>query len=303
MKTFKNSFLLLLLFLLLPGGLAWSQAGAAESLGLLIGTDRLETAMAEQSSGLLVIDFGRTKAEYQRAHIPGAVYLAKSEVLETRDAIPNMLPDLKILVDTLESVGLSNASRVVIYDQNTGRQAARLFWTLEYLGHERVALLDGGFDRWLDRELPVRSGIETVRRGSFLPSPMPERLASMSWIKENYEKPEVALVDARSLGEYTGAIPRARRNGHIPGALRIEWSKDLNRDNTFLRRDELEQLYRSVGAKNREVVAYCQTGQRAAHTYFALRLLGYRKVRLYDASWAEWGNQEDTPITKGRDPG
>jgi thiosulfate/3-mercaptopyruvate sulfurtransferase len=130
----------------------------------------------------------------------------------------------------------------------------------------------------------------------------PQRLATKQWVESNLATPSVFVLDARSRGEYVGEDVRAARGGHVPGAVNLDWVLNLEEGagGTFLGETELREMYDSIGVSNQgETVTLCQTGVRAAHTYFVLRNLGYDNVRMYDGSWAEWGNDASAPIVAG----
>jgi thiosulfate/3-mercaptopyruvate sulfurtransferase len=211
-----------------------------------------------------------------------------------------MLPPADEVVEKLESVGVSNSSTVVVYDSGSGLWATRLFWALEYLGHRDVKVMDQGLPGWVASGGELSSNTEAVQQGSFTRALQPDRLATKDWILENLaDEGEVTFLDTRSPKEHSGEDVRSARGGTIPGAVNINWILNVTDDEqrAFLPAGELAEMYDSADVvKDDTVVTYCQTGVRAAHTYFALRLAGYEKVRLYDGSWAEWGNDENTPI-------
>lgn len=134
---------------------------------------------------------------------------------------------------------------------------------------------------------------------AYRPSPVPERVTSADGILARLKDPAVVILDARSPAEYAGKDVRAKRGGHIPGAVNIEWSQALRPDGTFKPLEELRALYGANGVTpDKTVIAYCQTHHRSAHSYFVLRLLGYPRVVGYDRSWSEWGNREGLPVER-----
>jgi thiosulfate/3-mercaptopyruvate sulfurtransferase len=134
---------------------------------------------------------------------------------------------------------------------------------------------------------------------AYRPLVRPELVASAEWIRDRLGDRSVALVDARTPAEFRGTDVRARRGGHIPGAVNVEWRQHLRADQTFKPVEALRAMYEARGVtRDRTVVTYCQTHHRAAHSYFVLRLLGYPRVVGYDRSWIEWGNREDLPLQR-----
>jgi thiosulfate/3-mercaptopyruvate sulfurtransferase len=186
---------------------------------------------------------------------------------------------------------------VVVYEDETGMRAARAFWFLEYLGHPDVRVLDGGLRAWTRASLPVTTEVVKPVPSTWHGTPDADKLATWRQVLERLDRPETAIIDTRSDDEYYGTVARARRGGAIPGAVHIEWTRNLQEDGTFKTADQLRSMYTSAGiTPDREVVTYCQGGYRAAHAYLALRLLGYPRVRNYTGSWKEWGDRDDVPV-------
>jgi thiosulfate/3-mercaptopyruvate sulfurtransferase len=189
-------------------------------------------------------------------------------------------------------------------------RAARVFWFLEYFGHPDVRLLDGGFQAWERRGMPVETGRAGLKTGTSTAGPSkssgdwpervpgyPERLATWKDVKDRIGSQDAVILDTRSDAEYYADVARAKRGGSVPGAVHIEWTRNLTDESTFKSTDDLRAMYEQAGVtRGREVVTYCQGGYRAAHSYVALRLLGYPRVRAYLGSWKEWGDREDLPI-------
>jgi thiosulfate/3-mercaptopyruvate sulfurtransferase len=244
-----------------------------------------------EARAVRVIDMVDDVADYRRGHVPGAVHL---DIDTTRVAVPGRgyrVPTAEEGARILGGLGLTADTRVVIYDDTGGLNAAWLFYVLDTLGHARVALLDGGIAAWRRAQLPLVTETPAIVPATYRPDPKPGRVTSAEWIRTRLHDPTVALVDARSPAEYTGARRYARRGGHIPGAVNVEWERHLRPDGTFKPLDALRALYIEAGVTpDKTAVTYCQTHHRGAHSYFVLRLLGYPRVSGYDRSWAEWGN-------------
>jgi thiosulfate/3-mercaptopyruvate sulfurtransferase len=202
------------------------------------------------------------------------------------------------MVDHLFNLrGVDQNTPVVVYDDQSGIRAARAFWFLEYFGHPRVQILNGGFGAWIGAGLPVTREASPPPKSTWTGSAQAETLATWRDVKDRLGRPGVVILDTRSDGEYLGTTVRARRGGAIPGAVHVEWTRNLGPDGAFKPADELRAMYESAGVTpDKEVVTYCQGGYRAAHGDLALRLLGYPRVRNYTGSWKEWGDREDLPI-------
>lgn len=248
---------------------------------------------------LRIVDMVTEPEEYQKAHVPGAVYL---HVNDSRIAVPAggfRLPTADEGARLLGALGIAPDTHVVIYDESGGLNASRLFFTLDVFGHRKVSLLDGGIQAWRRAKLPVTTEIPKVERTDYRPTVRGELVASAEWVRDRLGDATVALVDARTAAEFTGKDRRAKRGGHIPGAVNLEWKQNLRPDWTFKPRAELRAMYVAKGVTpDKTVVTYCQTHHRASHSYFALRLLGYPRLVGYDRSWIEWGNRDDLPLAQ-----
>ena len=193
--------------------------------------------------------------------------------------------------------GVDADTPVIVYDEQSGIRAARAFWFLEYFGHPSTRMLDGGFGAWTKAGMPVTRDARPAAQSSWTGMRRPSTLATWREVQSAIGRSSVTVLDTRSDGEYCGTTIRARRGGAVPGAVHIEWTRNLTPAGDFRPAHELKAMYEQAGVTpDKEVIAYCQGGYRAAHSYLALRLLGYPKVRNYVGSWKEWGDREDLPI-------
>ena len=262
----------------------------------LLTTPAALQAALESADKPLVLDL-RLAEDFAAGHIPGAVHLDLWG-LSLVDTDPAPLKAFMWIVDHLFNLrGVDARTPVVLYDEQSGMKAARAFWFLEYFGHPRVQVLDGGFGAWVTAGLPVTRDAAHPPKSTWAGVAQPDRIATWRDVSERLGKPGTVLLDTRSDEEYHGTLVRAKRGGAIPGAAHVEWKRNLAPDGSFKPAAELRAMYEAAGVTpDKEVVTYCQGGYRAAHSYLALRLLGYPRVRNYTGSWKEWGDREELPI-------
>lgn len=244
----------------------------------------------------LVLDL-RPPEAYTAGHVPGAIHVDLWGV-SLIDTDPAPLKAFMWMIEhVLVAHGVDAATPVVVYDEQSGVRAARAFWFLEYLGHPSVRLLDGGFNAWLRAGLPVTQDAAPPPKSEWAGRREEKTLATWKDVRHALGRRDVVLLDTRSDGEYAGTTVRAKRGGAIPSAVHIEWTRNLTPEGEFKPASELKKMYQDAGVTpDREVITYCQGGYRAAHSYLALRLIGYPRVRNYVGSWKEWGDREDLPI-------
>lgn len=239
----------------------------------------------------------RPAEAFAAGHVPGAAHLDLFGLsLVDSDPAP-LAAFLWIIAHLLTARGVDAGRPVVVYDDQSGIRAARAFWFLEFFGHPDARLLDGGFRAWERAGLPATHEATAPAKGIWDAGRDEARIATWRQVSERLERADVAILDTRSDGEYCGTLVRAKRGGAIPGAVHIEWTRNLDEAGAFKPAADLRAMYEAAGVTpDKEVVSYCQGGYRAAHGYVALRLLGYPRVRNYIGSWKEWGDREDLPI-------
>ena len=263
---------------------------------LLIETEQLAAQL--QQPGLRILDL-RSQEKYAQGHIPGAVFF---DTTQLKDPVEKLYaPGPETVARILSAHGISNETRVVAYDDQGGLWATRLWWVLDYYGHPQAQVLNGGWNKWVKENRPVDQSVPSVTPTPYTPKRNENVVCTLDYLLANLNRPDVVIVDARTAAEYNGIDVRAQRGGHVPNAVNIDWQRNLTSEEPRVWKParELRQLYESAGVTpNKQVITYCQTGVRAAHVFFTLRLLGYQTVRTYDGSWAEYGNRPDTPIAR-----
>jgi len=260
----------------------------------LVDTDWVAAHAAD--ANVRVVDM--RQSGFDGGHVPGAVYLSPVAIRDA-NAPPTFLPTPAAFEQMMGKLGISNATRVVVYDERGGIYAARLWWILSYYGHTNVALMNGGWLKWAAEHRAASTESAAPAAGRFTARPQPRWLATASDVVAAIDKPGIAIVDARTAAEIEGKdLRNIKRGGFIPSSTPVYWEDLLDLpQRTFKSADELRQIYEARGiVPTKEVIAYCQVGMRASVDLFALHLIGYDKLRNYLGSWEEWGNRDDLPI-------
>lgn len=270
---------------------------------LLIDTETLQQQLGR--SDLVIIDV-RGRAAYEfGGHIPGAVHSTWHEYSDPKAVAKGLLnPDLGQLEQTLRRLGINDDSDVVIYSNpfdNWGDEG-RMFWMLEYLGHPRLRILDGGWVKWTAEKRPFEHGVRTAAMGHFKAKPVERLMMVKDDLKAivKMPHPQTTILDARSVEEYVGKeVSGIPRPGHIPSAIHVAWNGFLNKDATIKDVAVIKEMLEAKGVRgSQQVICYCTGGVRSAWLYFILKVVGYPNVSNYPGSWWEWSRDFACPAEK-----
>jgi thiosulfate/3-mercaptopyruvate sulfurtransferase len=273
----------------------------------LISTDVLAEHLEDAS--WLIADCGYNlndetwgRAQYKAAHVPGAVFVDIAHDLAGQRTGTNgrhPLPPVEDMAATFGRLGIADGIQVIVYDQEAGAFASRLWWMLRYLGHDAVAVLDGGFAKWTREGRPVRRGIETRRPAVFTPRLRKQMRVTVDETVAHLGDPSVLLIDARSPDRYAGKPdPLDTIHGHIPGARNRYYRHNVTEAGTMRSGRELKGDFEETLAGNpaSQAVMYCGSGITACHNLLAMEHAGLHGARLFAGSWSEWESDPKRPV-------
>lgn len=253
--------------------------------------------------GSWALDGTDMHALYLTDHIPGAVFFDIEAVSDHTTGLPHTAPSPEAFATAVGALGISAEDHVVVYDRQGLFSAARVWWTFKLMGHDKIQVLRGGLPAWQILHMPVTAEVPTRVATTYVPHSKPEIMIALNELRQTLEVDGGPVVlDARSKARFDGTAPEPRaglRSGHMPGALSLPFS-DLIRDGALKPRQELEAIFCNLGiADGHTVVTSCGSGVTAAIITLALTEVGHAPSRLYDGSWAEWGQETlDTPVVK-----
>jgi thiosulfate/3-mercaptopyruvate sulfurtransferase len=242
------------------------------------------------------------REQYLTAHIPGAVYASLSRDLSGTPTGTNgrhPLPCVEDVEATFGRLGVSSDTQVVVYDQDAGMYASRMWWLLRYMGHQAAAVLDGGWGKWIREQRPVRSGEESRPPAVFTAHRRKELRVMVDHVQVSLGNSSLLLVDARAPERFAGANePLDRTPGHIPGAVNHFYKRNMTEDGIMLPPERLRQQFAEVLADHRpdQVVMYCGSGVTACHNLLAMEHAGLPGAKLYVGSWSEWSADPARPV-------
>ena len=249
-----------------------------------------------KSAGICLVDL-RPLDAYAAGHIAGAVHGDAAVLNRAEPPVGGLLPEPAAVNAFLAQIGADMGDQIVAYDGGRETAAARLIWVLDAYGYEANGWVNGGIKAWQANELPLSTDTTSATPGNLSLSLIGDNTLPVDALMEHLSAPTVKVLDVRSANEFAGTDVRSARGGHVPGAVHMEWTTLLDEHGRLLSDDVIESaLKKSAIAVGDTVVVYCQTHQRSAVTYVALKNLGYLDVRALDGAWSNWGNREDTPI-------
>ena len=247
------------------------------------------------------------REDYDRGHIPGAVFFDIDEIAEPGTSLPHMIPSPELFARKMEQLGIGDDNRVIVYDSAGLSSAGRAWWMLRLFGHHNVALLDGGLPKWKAEGRPLETAVPNPPRRRFSARFDPALVRDKQALLGNLSARREQVLDARAAGRFEGNVEETRpglRRGHIPGSRNLPYDRVTDPQTRRLRDAEaLSGLFRDAGvALDRPIVTSCGSGVTACALAFALHLIGHPGAAVYDGSWSEWGLPGDTPVEIGPAP-
>lgn len=246
------------------------------------------------------------RQEFLDGHIPGALFFDIDDLVDETSSLPHMLPSTVKFASRMKKMGIGDGQRIVVYDSVGLFSAARVWWTFRAMGHEDIAVLNGGLKKWKAEGRAIEDGPQNARTPRhYTPRLNAELIRDLEDVKSYVDKGDMQIVDARPAPRFEGSEPEPReglRSGHIPGSKNVPSGELINDDGTLKSEQELAALFTAAGINwHNPVMTTCGSGVTASILSLALAVLGQTNAAVYDGSWAEWGEEgRDTPVATGK---
>lgn len=277
-------------------------------MSIIVNDTWLKNRLENKLENTVVVDvrFQLNDAEagrkaYLESHIPHAVYLDLNKDLSgkaEKHGGNHPLPDMDMFAAKIGNIGIDHDTTVVIYDQRNDMFAARLWWLLDYMGHDNIYLLDGGFEKWVEQGHKVSSELPSLSTKDFQPNFRENQVADIDEVKEKLDNKSAVLIDSRGKDRYLGKTePLYPKAGHIPGAKNYFWKNVLDENGNWKNDTDLQENFSSL-SKDDEIIVSCGSGVSACPNVLALKSAGYRNVKLYPGSFSDWISYEENEIEK-----
>jgi len=287
----------LLGFILFITGLVTIAAAQPVPDSHLVSADWLQSNL--NVSGLRIIDMRADIRDYWTGHIPGAVYLEETVLRWPEGGVPGKLLPVDVLVRLLEELGIEQKTLIILYTEVNNYRATYLAWALDYINHNRWAILAGGFNSWKSDNRPISRDYPTIRKTSYNKKLELNNMVRVS-LEEVKNRPadRTVLVDVRPPEMYSGERGNWKRNGHIPGAINLFWASFLKEDGSWKDLDLVRNNLKIMGiTPDKTIVLYCGQGLMSSHTYFTLKyVLKFPEVKIFDGSFNEWSGYKELPV-------
>jgi thiosulfate/3-mercaptopyruvate sulfurtransferase len=236
--------------------------------------------------------------EFKQKHLPNARFFDLDLISDRKSSLPHMLPSASEFENAMEEMSISSDDHVIVYDNSDVFSAFRVYWTFRAFGHERVSVMNGGLAKWIKEARPLSSGEDIKQQTKYKTAFNENMVRSYEQVKMNVLSQNELLLDARSKGRFDGTQPEPRvglRSGHIPNSLNLPFQELIDKDRCLKSDTELKEIFNNLKVDiKRPIITSCGSGVTAAVIYFALEQVGAENVALYDGSWTEWANKNQS---------